>query len=1018
MTDIQNDGAQRFGAEEQQRSVDVQRQANAGGEKCDVIVVLSPTSNTDDVQSLDSNGDLQSYNFIGVKSHDRLVQLLEHVGPANRGPNSAWHIFQPQQGVPANIVSVNTLENNYASRIVSYSVNMTVSEMRSLLSRALFDIAGAGDLNDAVAKAGIFAIFLIENKQAVNVVRAIEDQFTTLRSHNATVSVADISDEELEQPVLNWRELPGAHNFVLVEGVKRAFVMQNMQGQLVTFSNSVIGEQTVAPQNKAPAVEAVDLDDEQIDESETEIEGKAWLGYQADQLTIEQKSEALIAVGGYDLTDWEEEAIDEAFLAEQEKYLENGDGEAAEDDSEESDEEDGEEDEGEDEEVAFDAVETFSELLDAAQYDRANLKRIVFILGGTVRKADTEETLTAQILANIAERELDEADFVELLDSTIVAGLTERGADAQVFSDWLEASDEEAEDAEDEDEDEDEEDDSESVEEDDESESESDDEDEGEDGAIAFDDPLDAFEYDGAQLEPQQRIDALEAMGVSTEGLNAIQVMKLFRAKQAENGLNTHEDSDQDEEGESEIHALLETADDTDLCTILDLIGVPYDIGADREELIELIETSGDEDEHVTNLNTAALTYGLNASQVEGVTYEDTLCAFLLAYFSADQADDLDVEDDLDDEEDADGEQFALSVGEQIVQAAGEAFHESNQLGLSVANESAKFLTPSEMTAAGQLMAIDMPQSLIINFTLTDRSTFEDSEELADVDGLNYRFPFNNPRNEEKARGSMYQPAATLIEILERSATPRFLVDSSTFDVEAYSAKLNDLFGAEISGTLYQGLLEDGEDPREVGVKVGDFIDDELLEDDDIDPSYWKDFVGHDMAMHTFVNGHIGVRPVTVEERNSVLCLGVLNIALPGVWSVTGKKLPQMIDAAINSVKALIAENSKIQTYVAFTMSSGSLAVDRTLFDVIDHLRDNYEEVFSYSSADCAVFEDNEDVLEIASSLDNVERLPLEVLSSGYAAKTFENGGDLTLLVPCFESDDADDEDEDEADEE
>ena len=1017
MTDINNGGAQRFGAEEQQRSVDIQRQANAGGDKCDVIVVLSPTSNTDDVQSLDSNGDLQSFNFVGVKSHDRLVQLLEHVSPANRGQNSAWHIFQPSSGVPANIVSVNTLENNYASRIVSYSVNMTVNEMRSLLSRALFDIAGEGDLNDAVAKAGIFAIYLIENKQAVNVVREIEHQFEMLRNQHATVSVADISDEELEQPVLNWRELPGANNFVLVEGVKRAFVMQNMQGQLVTFSNSVIGENNVAPQNKAPAVEAVDLDDEQLDETETEITGKAWLGYQADQLTIEQKSEALIAVGGYDLTDWEEEAIDEAFLAEQEKYLEAGEGQ--EDDAEE---EDGEEDEDEgesesdnesedEEEAAFDAADVMSDLLDEAQYDRANLKRVIIILGGACLKSDNEETLTAKILANIAERELDEADFVELLEDTIVAGMNERNADASVFTAWLDAGQEE--DGDDE-QDADEEDESESDEDEDEDEDESEEEEDSEEAAFA--DPLDAFEYDGAQLEPQQRIDALEALGVSTEGLNAIQVMKLFRAKQAENGLNTHEEEDEAEEGESEIRVLLATADDTDLGTILDLIGVPYDIGADHDELIELIENSGDEDEHVTNLNTAALTYGLDASQVEGVTYEDTLAAFLLAYFSAYQGDDLDDEDEEVEEDSADFE----SIGEQIVQAAGEANVDTgaNPLGLSVENDSAKFLTPSEMTAAGQLMAIDMPQSLIINFTLTDRSTFEDSEELADVDGLNYRFPFNNPKSEEKARGSMYQPAATMIEILQRSATPRFLVDQNTFDVEAYSEKLNNLFNGEISATLYQGLLEDGEDPREVGVKVGDFIDDELLEDDDIDPSYWKDFVGHDMAMHTFINGHIGVRPVTVEERNSVLCLGVLNVALPGIWSVNGKRLPQLVDAAINAVKALVAENSKIQTYVAFTMSSGSLAVDRTLFEVIDHVRDNYEEVFSYSSADCAVFEDNEDVLEIASSLDNMERLPLEVLSSGYAAKTFENGGDLTLLIPCFESDEDEEDEADEGDDE
>ncbi|QQO90477.1 hypothetical protein pEaSNUABM5_00335 [Erwinia phage pEa_SNUABM_5] len=1015
MTDTNNSGAQRFGAEEQQRSADAQRLANAGGEKCDIIVVLSPTSNTDDVQSLDRDGNLQAYNFTGVKSHDRLVQLLEHVGPENKKPHSAWHIFQPSSGVPAEISVVESFDNKYTARVVRYSVNLTVNEMRSLLSRALFDVTGEGDLNDTVSKAGIFAIFLIENKQAVNVVREIENQFEILRSQHATVSVADISDEELEQPVINWRNLPGANNFVLVEGVKRAFVIQNMQGQLVTFSNSVIGEQTVAPQNKAPVVDAVDLDDDQFDAPE--IKGRDFLGYQADQLTIENKTEALLALN-YDLTDWEDEAIEETFLAEQEKFLESSedeDSEEAADDADSEDEEDGEEeaaDEDEDgEEAEFSAVDTFADLLDEAQYDRANLKRIIFILGGTCLRADTEETLTAKILANIAERELDEAEFVEMLSDVIVSGMAQRGADAQVFSDWLDASDEDAEEDSEEADDADDADDADT--------DEDEDEDEEEDEALSFEDPLDAFDYDGAQLDAQQRIDALTALGVSTEGLNTIQIMKLFRAKQEENGLNTHEPEDIADEEESEIAVLLATAEEEDLCTILDLIGVPYDAGSDRSDLIELIETSGGEPEHGTNLYNAALSYGLNASEVNDVTYSDVLAAFLLAYFSVDSGEDLDGDDaDFAEDDDAeDSTDFERSVGEQIVQAAGEANHGANPLGITL-DDGAKFLTPGENTPAGRLMSIDMPQSLIINFTLTDRNTFEDSDELADVDGLNYRFPFNNPKLEEKARGSMYQPAATLIEIMERGATPRFLVDQSQFDVEAYSSKLNDLFGAEIEGSLYQGLLEDGEDPREVGLKVGDFIDDEMLEDDDIDPSYWKDFVGHDMAIHSLINGHIGVRPVTIEERNSVLCLGVLNVALPGVWSISDKQLPKMLDTAINAVKSLLAENTKINTYVAFTMSSGSLVADRTLFNVVDHLRDNYEEVFSYSSADCAVFEDNEDILEIASSLDNNERLPLEVLSSGYAAKTFENGGDLTLLIPCFESDDADDEDEDEGDDE
>lgn len=1018
MTDMHNDGAQRFGAQEQQRLADAQRQANAGGEKCDIIVVLSPTSKSDDVSMLDLEGNLQSYNFTGVKSHDRLVQLLSHVvGPELRKPGSAYDILLPQNGVPAEISAHESFDNNYSSRIVRYSVNLTVNEMRSLLSHALFNVVGDRDLNDVVASAGIFALYLIENKQAVNVIRELESQFDGLRKQQAYVSVSELSDDELEKPLIDFRKLPGTNNFVLVEGVKRAFVVQNIQGQLVTFSNSVSGEQTVASQDKQ-VIGAVDLDDEseQFD-GETEISGREWLGYDAAEVTIDQKSEALTAIG-YDLTDWEEEGIADAFLAEQEKYLEeNSDDDAEDEDGEEDEGEDldEEEEDGEEAEAEFNAVDTMADLLDETTYDRSELKRVLIILGGKCLTSDTKETLTAKILDNIAERELDEADFVELLDSTVCAGLAQRNADAVVFLSWLDGSSEEGTDEEEEELDEEED-----ADEDEDADNSDDGDDDADDAAaddqaeLSFEDPLDAFDHDGAALEHGQRVAALEALGVSTDGLNAIQVMKLFRAQQAANNLNTHEgdeddfESDDFEDDKSPTAVILSTADLDDLVIILDLIGVEYEPDATQAELIELILNSGAEQSHIDGLVTAAETYGMYEQQIEDLTYEDLLAAFIALYFSPDAS-------DVDDEEEEEAE--LESLGEQIIQAAGKANVESgaNPLGLSIDSDnsdSQKFLIESEKSMAGQLMSVDMPQSLLINFTLTDRSTFEDSKELSDINGVNYRFPFNNPKSEDKARGSMYQPASTMIEIMETAATSRFLVDRSQFDVEQFSNSLNDHFASELESSLYVGLIEDGEDPRQVGVKTGDFVDDEMLDDSDIDPEYWSNFAGDDMPVYSFVNGHVGVRPVTLEERNSVLCLGVLNIALPGVWSANGKNLNKMLLAAVNAVKSMLADNTKINVYVGFTLSSGSLIVDNTLSEVVDHLRSTHDELFTYSSADCALFADNEDVLEIASSLDNLERLPLEVLSSGFADKTFENGGDLTILIPLFESDDADEEDE------
>lgn len=1061
----QNEGAKRFGSMEQQRIVEEKRlddQRNSVLPKSSsLIVVLSPTSTAGLVQALNVSGEFISKPITHVKSVNRLVDLLNGVPESLRGDRSAYSIFQPSRGVPVEILANKVLDNGYTVKILRYRLHLDTAEISSILTRALLSlpIQEGDDLGDTLTRSGILSMYVTDQKDSVNVIQSIEDMIELRNISTSEAAITDLESDVLDSPMIDFAQLPGASNVAVFQGAKRSFLFENATGSVVTLVKTPEGESIVTTElNQHPASRPVsDLDVEEMSVALTTLgyDVADWTEesirdtYQAEHIelgsvgadaTLDEGSDDLL-VGDDNGTDEEDESNDESGvvsspvdtfmsicdnaeygrdefkraiyilggtilrsddldtvrqrlvaiiedLVEDEVDLiklledtlipkleerganaapfyewldapEDSSDEEEEEEEEESDEEDiSEEDEAEGED--FSAVDHLAQVIDQDQLDRSKLKSLVFILGGKVFKSDSEQDLTVKALELVESMGYDEY-FNFLVEAN---GRIELPSAA----DWIMGESQEVE-------------------------------------------PTSLFSIPVDQLSDEERRTALSAAGHDVTDMSVIAVAKLFNTVRTEY-------VDESDDQKTYLFNILSNASVEDLTTIADLLGLEY---SDTTDLVsEIIDA--DHEGIIENLNSALANYGYEPEEDdEDLDRLSLLTVFVRAYFddSLNDAQDEnldDAEEEEEEEEAEEGADFIDDVSDQIAQASGAV--NNNPLNITGIEEgddhsldSTKFLIEAEKSPAGTLMSVDMPQSLIINFTLTDRATFEDNKELANIDNVNYLFPFNKPKSEDKAPGSMWHPAATMIETMTSAATSRFLVDRSAFDVEKFSQQLNSMFASELDASLYDGMLPAGSDPKVTGVKTGDFLDEDTLDDSDIDASYWEDFEGESMPMYSLINGHITSRPVTIEDRNSVLCLGVLNLSLPGVWSTSSKMLPKLIDSAVNAVKLLVVEGSELNVYVGFTLSAGSMIVDQTLSEAVDHLR-GFDELYAYTSADAQLFVDNEDVLELASSLDNTDRLPLEVLSSQFAHRTFENGGDLTILIPCFDTESEDEEDE------
>lgn len=990
--------ASSFGSETQKQISDEQRRANSAESgrvnKC-TIVVLTSLNAHGRFSYMSADEQLHEKQIEG-KVMDRLPSLIERASGQSTDQNSAYYILHPNNGVPTRIDERIKVGEGDAV-IVSYTVNKAVSEMHGSLSLALFS-AGESDLSDLAAEFGIHSISIVEESKAGTYIQALAAQVEALQTVNITS--IDETDGALDKAVIDYSALP-ANPVTVLSGAVRTFIMQTISSEIVAaIPNN--GELNVKqPTNATPVnlSEDFDAEDEVVDQQEAGDEeevatGTDLFGYKAETLSVEQMTEALEAIG-YDLTAMNEDGIRESFDTEQAIWLEKGDAGQSDDDAEEDEEEDDEE-----ESEGFDAVQFLASVLVSEELDRTGLKILVRTQDLKVMKSDTVETLTAKLLELV--EGATEEEMIETLN-TFVGALQEHEIDCPNMLAALpsDEDEEEEDDADEEDgEEEEDEDDSEEEDEDSEEEEESEEEtDEVQDQIDAVTDPLDYFQFTGGVLTAEQRAAAVEAMGEDVSAMSIVQVMKAFTRIQSQTSPIAVEEDTDVTSNEDELRALLSQYDEATVQHVAESLGILVDESETVDDMIEAILNGGSEDDFAA-VEEIATNYGIDLSEVadgEDLDFVDALLAVLPAFLNDDEVADQDEDEEEDAEESEDEE-----AEEADVSAVAE-------------NDHLKFVKTVDTTnRVGPMLTVDMDQTLIINFTLTDGNTYSPIEsELSDINGFNYRYPFNLGKA-GKAPGAMHLPAQSLLDIIERTSTTRFMADPKTFDVAAWAESLEQTLEEEISASLYAGRIEEGMDPSEAGLVVGDFIDDEEMQQASelgyLDEDQFAEMQGDHLPIASLYNAKSRVRPVQVDTAHVALHTTVMNVAVPGFWGDSDVSL--LVQAAVNRVIALAGTVEGIKVYAGFTLESAALLNNDRLYDALTALR-TMEGVQSYSAADAANFDDAEDVIEVASALDTRD-LPLSILSGGLAAATFDNGGDLTVLVLCSPQEEESEENEDE----
>ncbi|QZE57533.1 hypothetical protein MPK71_gp324 [Erwinia phage pEa_SNUABM_1] len=993
-----------FGSETQKQISDEQRRAHSAESghlnKC-TIVVLTSLNAHGRFSYMSADEQLHEKSIEG-KVMDRLPSLIERATGPSTDQNSAYYILHPNNGVPTRIDERIKVGEGDAV-IVSYTVNKAVSEMHGSLSLALFS-AGESDLSDLAAEFGVHSISIVEESKAGNYIQALAAQVEALQTVNITS--IDETDGALDKAVIDYSALP-ANPVTVLSGAVRTFIMQTIGGEIVAaIPNN--GELNVKqPTNATPVnlSEDFDAEDEVVDQQdggdEEEVAtGTDLFGYKAESLSVEQMTEALEAIG-YDLTAMNEDGIRESFDTEQAIWLEKADGAQSSDEEEVDGEADDEEDEEETEDGDFDAVQFLASVLVAEELDRAGLKVLIRTQDLPVMKKDTVETLTAKLLELV--EGATEEEMVETLN-TFVDALQEHEIAcpnmlAALSSD--EEEDEDEEDSEEEDEDSEEEDEDEDSEE--EEDSEDDDGDDLQEQIDAVTDPLDYFQFTGGALTAEQRAAAVAAMGEDASAMTIVQVMKAFTRIQSQTSPIAMIDDEADlTSNVDELRALLSQYDEATIQHVAESLGILVDECETADEMIEAIANGGNEDDFAA-VEEIATNYGIDLSEVADgadLDFVDALLAVLPAFLNDDEV----AEQDEDEEEDGEVDE------EDEVEADGDAAAENDHL---------KFVKSVDTTnRVGPMLTVDMDQTLIINFTLTDGDTYSPIEsELSDINGFNYRYPFNLGKA-GKAPGAMHLPAQSLLDIIERTSTTRFMADPSTFDVAAWSESLEATLEDEIASSLYAGRIEEGMDPNEAGLVVGEFIDEEEIaqaaELGYIDEDQFAELQGDHLPIASLYGAKSRVRPVQVDTAHVALHTTVMNVAVPGFWGDSDVSL--LVQAAVNRVIALAGTVEGIKVYAGFTFESAALLNNDRLFEALTALR-GMEGVQSYSAADAANFDDAEDVIEVAGALD-ARDLPLSILSGGLAAATFDNGGDLTVLVQCSPEEEESEEDEEDGEDE
>lgn len=1006
-------GSGRFGRIAQHQA-SVQSNITPSQMKTDVIIVCSPTRMTDKESCF---WNVETDSPTTIIHNTPVTQRISHLLKTVNADQSLQDIFSQTSGVPVSIAArVGTKECD--AKIVQYTVNKSCANMHSMFSQALASSATTGTLERTMNECGVFAIICVDATKSVKLIHVLENDLAN--SVDTLIPFVKAPDETLLELTVNEQQLP-ANPLIVYSGTRASFIITNGRGDMYVTAS----EETKMEFNKEQAFEQA----------------------------VGQAMELGIPTAGRQLEDI---LADIAAASSQEDFSV----------------EDAQDEGVSNEEYAEHVLATVTSF----GFPRHTLRALAQSYELPVTKAMEKDAIKALLLEYFIEKESDLLDVLTDLAPLAKA----RDQDIGTLQLTIEQLKDQAED--------------ELVEVDEEDEDYHDEE----DGDVEVEIDLSAeneesalFVEDALSLTPAERIEQLQAAGISTAGLNIVQIIRKYNEVRA--NLNTapvlgeeeaEEDADETsvaesfdnlaEETREAIYSYLEIeneADPTEAAiaalrpsSIIELCQV---FGIDSTEIVqgltdEAFETEGDNDEAWADLDTAIVNFieALYAMEDDSEDVEDeeddeeseAAESPLLDVLESLEVEKLrglseyfDIEDvDVDTEAeemlylvDSIVEQVNEETLTQIIEDLGlqeevslsenleamaqlevnsdeysEALYEFAALVFETIEENADseletefddtaVITEERNSPMGQLLRVKSNGAAIINFVLVNDEEFsaENVEQMSNVNGVNYRFPFY--LGEDGLVGSMHAPANVLLRSIAESTQPMILANRSEFNARSFARRLSDMINNDIQARLYEGQLEEDLDPTVFGIQLGDFDDEETE--------------GTMIPMADLYDAKSFTRVLNDQATSQLLTAGVLNIMVPGFWFIkNGDQVSAMIQKAVNTVQSSLADRTNLEIHAAFTFNIGDVMQSDYLFNALTALRE-MENATIFTATDASAVDTTSDVLAYLASLDR-DNLPMTVLSSGAGSYFFEQGGDTSIVIPCFDLDE-DDEDEDDLNE-
>lgn len=314
-----------------------------------------------------------------------------------------------------------------------------------------------------------------------------------------------------------------------------------------------------------------------------------------------------------------------------------------------------------------------------------------------------------------------------------------------------------------------------------------------------------------------------------------------------------------------------------------------------------------------------------------------------------------------------------------------------------------------------QFMQVKPEQALVINLALVDEETYKGiNASLADIDGINYLFPFNRAR--KGAAGSMYAPVMAVIEAMDDLSEGRYLVDTNAVSLEDIAEGMGRVLESNVIDALYydNDRVAADQSPDRVGPVLGEFLEDDDIMDDEAfvnGGAFDADDMPDDITFSQLYNGEAYVTPVLLDSECTLTSTAVLNFVVPGFWNLDEDRSGDMVLAAIEAIRTRIAPNCEFDVYASVTFSAADMMRSARVFNMLSELRDaeTADAAMPLTKSEVLFIQNSGDFFSAAASLGE-RNLPIALLASGAANGLYSLGGDTSIVYDLTERPEADEE--------